>query len=75
MKTENLQPENPPAFPLFIPEADHANEYNAQGMTLRDYFAAKIIQGKDIDCHTAYYKDFAENAYLMADEMLKARNK
>lgn len=50
------------------------------GMTLRDYFAAKamqsfIIQGPvqtDIR-FAAYAENMATVAYLMADEMLKAR--
>jgi hypothetical protein len=36
-----MKPENPPAFPLFIPENESPRGFNAQGMTLRDYFAAK----------------------------------
>jgi hypothetical protein len=47
------------------------------GMTLRDYFAAKALQAimtrdyvKDL-----YYKRFCDEAYRMADEMLKAREK
>lgn len=55
-----------------------------EGMTLRDYFAAKAMQGDwatermdsgywsqdDID---AIFKDKAETYYRMADAMLKAR--
>lgn len=45
------------------------------GMTLRDYFAAKVMpdlmsgQGPD------YWKICAERAYEMADAMLEERNK
>jgi hypothetical protein len=47
-----------------------------QGMTLRDYFAAKAMQGlfscgKAHDEHTAHVT--AKASYLMADAMLKAR--
>jgi len=44
------------------------------GMTLRDYFAAKAMQamlGWDND-HTNW-KSYAEDAYDIADAMLKAR--
>jgi hypothetical protein len=46
------------------------------GMTLRDYFAAKAMQGlfscgKAHDEHTAHVT--AKASYLMADAMLKAR--
>lgn len=52
------------------------------GMTLRDYFAAKAMQGligcpdwrESMDEHNA--SDFtAFSAYVMADAMLKARKK
>ncbi len=49
---------------------------NETGMTLRDYFAAKAMQGlfscgKAHDEHTAHVT--AKASYLMADAMLKAR--
>ncbi len=47
---------------------------NGMGMTLRDYFAAKAMQtmlGWDND-HTNW-GSYAEDAYKMADAMLKAR--
>jgi hypothetical protein len=58
-----------PAFPLFA-----ATGYT--GMTLRDYFAAKAMQGQvnnplklgDDEAHRL----IAERAYRMADAMLKA---
>lgn len=51
------------------------------GMTLRDYFAAKAMQGwlssyPESDMHpvvTHHEKMVAELSYLMADAMLKAR--
>jgi hypothetical protein len=45
------------------------------GMTLRDYFAAKALQailGAGIS--SDQYKDDAEQAYVIADAMIKARN-
>ena len=46
------------------------------GMTLRDYFAAKAMQGIlacDVDCGPEHVLIIAGNAYKMADTMLKAR--
>jgi hypothetical protein len=60
---------NPPAFPSLysLPET--------QGMLLRDYFAAKAMQGfcaSPTGMEWANHKIAAE-AYAIADEMLKAR--
>jgi hypothetical protein len=50
---------------------------NSQGMTLRDYFAAKAMQefldevGSQSD--QAWFNQIAKNAYRMADTMMKAR--
>jgi hypothetical protein len=41
-----------------------------QGMTLRDYFAAKAMQKM---VNTQHFPTTARLAYEMADEMLKAR--
>jgi hypothetical protein len=70
---------NPPAFPgkqksLMIKSEhlDIASEYEIEhnGMTLRDYFAAKAMQALvDGD----YFDATARMAYDMADAMLKAR--
>jgi hypothetical protein len=70
-----------PAFPR-----DHMYEGH-NGMTLRDYFAAKALMGllscnvdQDYDEETlkrenyaAYCDNWAESAYDMADAMLRAR--
>jgi hypothetical protein len=48
---------------------------NSQGMTLRDYFAAKAMQAivsKEVS-HVSWVDEYAKNAYKMADAMLKAR--
>jgi hypothetical protein len=61
---------NPQAFPHGNPT--HGGE---QGMTLRDYFAAKAMQGllaADTG-FTMYSAQIAEIAYKQADEMIKAR--
>jgi hypothetical protein len=60
---------NPPAFPLtsnWLGELRHLN-----GMTLRDYFAAKAMpQCFEVSTTTDIA---AKEAYKMADAMLKAR--
>lgn len=46
-----------------------------EGMTLRDYFAAKALNGM-LACHIQPQSSaamFARDAYTMADAMLKAR--
>ena len=46
------------------------------GMTLRDYFAAKAMQGlvaSDIELGPDQVPHIVESAYIMADAMLKAR--
>ena len=79
-----------PAFPTSHEEPDDYNGHNNskktvidQGMTLRDYFAAKALQGmfaNPDDSHENYdlsyddyVKEIASCAYKMADAMLKAR--
>ena len=43
------------------------------GMTLRDYFAAKAMQGFMAAKTNTYYDTYARHAYMMADAMLKER--
>lgn len=49
---------------------------HAEGMTLRDYFAAKAMQGAISGCaakgEVIMYSDLAGLAYEVADAMLKA---
>jgi hypothetical protein len=55
----------------------HGNNNNLGGMDLRDYFAAKAMQG-DIASNARSdmrYEKIAERAYQMADAMMKARDK
>ena len=60
---------NPPAFP----------DWTKDGMTLRDYFAAKAMQAfcstlVDASSNSPpYWNVLATDAYVMADAMLKAR--
>ena len=53
------------------------DDLTCTGMTLRDYFAAKAIDGFLADGgwggDLSYFEDVAEGAYKMADAMLKAR--
>jgi hypothetical protein len=67
------QPESafPSTFKSLSPEEGQAHRW---GMTLRDYFAAKAMQGllanNNIDA-----QQIAKAAYIVADAMLKAREK
>ena len=58
-----------PAFP--VPGLHENNDYD--GMALRDYFAAKAMQGllanNNVDA-----QQIAQAAYIVADAMLKARD-
>lgn len=69
---------NPSAFPRPASEAHLHGMYSAQeGMTLRDYFAAKAMQGAIAGMSTRRdsfsYKECAALCYEMANTMLKAR--
>ena len=43
------------------------------GMTLRDYFAAKAMQGMMAGNWNTNYDAWADHAYQLADAMLRAR--
>jgi hypothetical protein len=61
---------NPPAFPLHNHGAQTLG-LHVTGMTLRDYFAAKVLpQCFEVSTTTDIA---AKEAYKMADAMLKAR--
>lgn len=67
---------NIPAFPRPSSEAhQHGMHSPQEGMTLRDYFAAKVVQAfesrKDLD--DVPIIDIAKRSYRIADAMLKAR--
>jgi hypothetical protein len=62
-----------PAFPHTI---EHLHEPVTTGMTLRDYFAAKALQGLLSDSYDFSDRNrIAVKAYDFADAMLKAREK
>ena len=61
---------NKPAFPIV--ETNQTSSIEA-GMTLRDYFAAKAMQGLIVSYPVSW--DYAKEAYKIADAMLKAREK
>ena len=70
---------NQPAFPRPASEAhQHGMHKPQEGMTLRDYFAAKGMQAfLDQLIKQGWHSDdletVAETSYRMADAMLKAR--
>ena len=62
----NTSNEIPTAFPW-----NHGN-VTCTGMTLRDYFAAKAMQGLCADGRQDA-RQISESAYIVADAMLKVR--
>ena len=66
-----------PAFPTESEAQTDYATWRHEGMTLRDYFAGEAL--KDIcsnpDSWGPSPRQFAEQAYLIADEMLKERSK
>ena len=73
--------ENPSAFP-WANDADKQYNWINRGMTLRDYFAAKALQGFLPDAFQEAPDNYpakrlapfwAAMAYQLADEMMKAR--
>jgi hypothetical protein len=71
-----------PAFPT---SADNGHSTNQDGMTLRDYFAAKAMQSILLEYQNVFEDEtggegdptfpelLAKDAYIMADAMLKVR--
>ena len=64
-----------PAFPASY-YTDDGQWAKRDGMTLRDYFAAKVVQGI-VSHDPTFSQEFvylaAKDAYVYADAMLKAR--
>jgi hypothetical protein len=60
---------NPPAFPVEVIYTQDNEKFN--GMTLRDYFAAKAMQAL-ID-NDGLFSEIPTQAYELADAMMKAR--
>ena len=61
------------AFPAFEHHPNYGQMLAVGGMTLRDYFAAKAMQGMMHDVSQPVGEVIAEWAYQVADAMLKAR--
>ncbi len=59
-----------PAFPGLHPSKEC--HYQDAGMSLRDFFAAKAMQGL-ISNGGSSHKEVAQAAYIVADAMLRAR--
>ena len=66
--SEFNKPTNPPAFPIHW-------ENHSEGMKLRDYFAAKVMQGicASDPVSAMTNERIAKESYDLADAMLKAR--
>ena len=64
-----------PAFPLSFVAHPTEETFIAKGMTLRDYFAAKAMQGMLSENSGIRYsnEELAQFAYAVADAMMKAR--
>jgi len=56
------------------PRTELFETFAIQGITLRDYFAAKALQGI-LACNYTVEEEPAILAYQYADEMMKARGK
>ncbi|XUV83522.1 hypothetical protein ACREYP_08915 [Enterobacter sp. TMH.L2] len=64
-----------PAFPELGNVAYNSEWDNQPGMTLRDYFAAKAMQGELASGESSQKaENIAEWAYSVADAMIKARS-
>jgi hypothetical protein len=68
MKEIMMSDKNQPAFPV-----QDASTWQAHGMTLRDYFAAKAMQAVIARGDDTNRPGMAEWSYAMADAMLAAR--
>lgn len=63
---------SPPAFPT---GEEHGFNNGEPGMTLRDYFAAKAMQGWMVETEHPHAENIAKTAYQVADAMLAERAK
>ena len=66
------------AYPFIHKHPTTGNTTMAEGMDLRDYFAARAMQGlviskSFIDLYSAGATAVAQQAYLVADAMMKQR--
>ncbi len=60
-----------PAFPQYV--ISNGGAFVDGGMTLRDYFAAKAMEGLLAGTKTGSATVLATDSYKMADAMLRAR--
>ena len=69
---ENKKPQNPPAFAAMAASQYYSNVQ--KGMDLRDYFAAKAMNGLNpLAWNINECDDLAKRSYKIADAMLKQR--
>jgi hypothetical protein len=66
-----------PAFPVpsYVNKDGETHDVEFKGMTLRDYFAAKALQGLLASEVNAPMQTFAVRSYKIANEMMNAREK
>ena len=64
-----------PAFPTENARQTDFNSWHEEGMTLRDYFAAKAMQAWLVGINDPKIDVCAKSAYEIADAMLVERNK
>jgi hypothetical protein len=65
-----------PAFPVWELNGKDQPEMTGFGLSMRDYFAAKAMQGyfaSPVASHRVDADDVAKYCYAMADAMLRAR--
>lgn len=79
MSNKKTKPENPYVFPAIPGQSLVGKGDLIHGITLRDYFAAKAMQGMLVGLLTNYKKInrkiIAKDAYVQADAMLEERQK
>lgn len=75
-----MENKNKPENPLAFPQDANACLDEYRGMTLRDYFAAKAMQGViastqgiGLEVNEKHIKIVVKKAYMYADAMLKER--
>lgn len=72
-----MSEKNEPAFPNSVGGGQFPHQSTHVGMRLRDYFAAKALQGmlagNDRDWLDFEYSHIANSSYHLADAMMKAR--
>ena len=61
------------AFPTYEWNVPHQQMMAVGGMDLRDYFAAKALQGFLASTTTSGASALAKDSYKMADAMMEAR--